>query len=61
MAVASSTAEAVWAKGRGLGDGGQRAIYRITPGKAVLKKFRAKFDCDGQEWLPEKAPRIFPR
>ncbi len=51
----------VWAKGRGLGDCGQRAIYRISRDKAVLKEFRAKFNCDGKEWIPGRAPLIFPR
>jgi hypothetical protein len=47
-------------KFRGLGDCGYRAVYRIQEGKAVLKEFRAKFNCDGKEWNPEKAPRIYP-
>lgn len=48
-------------KFRGLGDCGYRAVYRIKDGKAILKEFRAKFNCDGKEWGPEKAPRIYPR
>jgi len=46
-------------KFRGLGDCGSRAVYRIKNGRAVLKEFRAKFDCDGKEWVPEKAPLIY--
>jgi len=36
-------------------------VYLIVQGRAVLKEFRAKSNCDGKEWIPEKAPVIYRR
>lgn len=48
-------------KFRGGADCGSLAKYQInSEGKAELKEFRAKYECDGRETLPENYPRIFP-
>lgn len=51
----------VWTKGRGLGDCGAWAVYRIEGGRAVLQEFRAKDDCDGKYVDPKQYPRLYPR
>ena len=51
----------ILAKIRGMGDCGKRAVYQIKNGQALLREFRAKFNCDGKEWIPEKALVIYRR
>jgi len=51
----------VWQKGRGLGDCGTWALHRLEDGRAALKEFRAKENCDGKYVDPKKYPRIFPK
>lgn len=59
---ASSKELTVWTKFRGDSDCGALAIYSISPaGVVALKEFRAKFECDGKETLPENYPLVFPR
>jgi hypothetical protein len=44
---------------RGPGDCGSYAVYRIAGGKAEVKDFRAKLDCDGEGAdHPERWPKI---
>ena len=51
----------VTSKSRGLGDCGSFARYGFQNGAAILKEFRAKFQCDGKWQEPKTYERIFPR
>jgi hypothetical protein len=48
-------------KSRGLGDCGSFAKYGIQNAAAILKEFRAKFECDGKWQEPKTYERLFPR
>jgi hypothetical protein len=50
----------VTTKSRGLGDCGSFARYEIQNGAAILKEFRAKFQCDGKWQEPKTYDRLFP-
>lgn len=50
-------------KGRGIGDCGQLATWRLDPerGAPVLVEARSKDDCDGEGGDPDAWPRVWPK
>ena len=50
----------VTTKYRGVGDCGQRAVYKWDGDKFALKVFQAKVACDGKYQKPTEYPQIFP-
>jgi hypothetical protein len=53
---------AVFNRYRGPGDCGSYAVYRIANGKAEVREFRAKLECDGEgAEHPERWPKIDTR
>ena len=51
----------VTSKARGLGDCGSFAKYGFQDGAAILKEFRAKFQCDEKWQEPKTYEQLFPR
>lgn len=52
-----------WFKGRGIGDCGQTAVWRIDAGASalVLAEARDKPDCDGEGGDPDAWPLVWPK
>jgi hypothetical protein len=50
----------VMTKYRGMGDCGQRAVYKWDGEKFALKTFQAKATCDGKYQKPTEYPQVFP-